>query len=169
MKLEIDLHQLLQDEYGSSESLSESVHRQIVEQLSATLKEGIDKRVNAEIATLINERIKSVVETQMPSLVEQLMNAEYHQVDRWGETSKETTTVRKELVKAIQGEMQYKPKQYKSDQNAFTRAVDGAVEEHLKIFKKDFDTKIVELFQKEAFDYAVNKMAERLGLPQVKK
>ncbi|MDE1971365.1 MAG: hypothetical protein KGI50_07370 [Patescibacteria group bacterium] len=169
MKIEIDLKDMLGDEYGNSESLAESVHRQVVDKLATTLKEGIENKINAEISILIQQQIKDVVSTQMPSLVDQLLNAEYRQVDRWGTVQKENTTVRKELVKAIQDQMQYSPKSYNSEKNIFTKSVDEAVAEHVKQFKKAYDATIIELLHKEAFEYAVNKMSEKLGLSVAKR
>ncbi|MBX9686373.1 MAG: hypothetical protein K2X27_06695 [Candidatus Obscuribacterales bacterium] len=169
MKIEIDLQEILRDEYGDKESLAESIHRQITETLTANLKKGIEERINSEIATLINEQIKAVVANQMPSLAEDLMNAEYLEVDKWGDQGREKTTVRKELVKEIHKQMTYKPDQYSSNRNTFTKAVDAAVEEHVKGFKKAYDQAMVELFQKEAFEYAVNKMSEKLGLTVAKR
>lgn len=164
MKFEVDLSEVLRDEYGNGESLQESVRRQVVEKLTAQVSEGISAQIKAEVARVLSEELQAAVKEKMPSLLNELMDAEYNIVNNWGEVTKEKTTFRKELVKAITGQMVYKKQSSSYDNNNFTKAIDAVIAENVRAMQKDFDAKVIELFQKEAFTYAMNKMAEKLQI-----
>lgn len=162
MKIEIDLNEILGDEYGT-ETLQESVRRQVVEKLIATTKEGISKKIDHEIATLIEDQIKGVVVTQMPAIVDDLMNMKYTPVNRYGQVSDETT-FRDEMLKSIVAQMDYKPSRYDSEKNVFTRAVDDVVRKHVDTFQSAFNKQIDAQFISEAMAFATKKLSERLGV-----
>ncbi len=161
MKFEIDLNDILGDESGA-ETLTESVRRQVIEKLTVEVSKGIRARIDAEVARVLSEELQAAVKTQMPALLDDLLNTEYRPVDRWGESTKEATTFRKELVKVVNSQMEYKKTNYASDRNVFTCAVDAVVAENVKAMQKDFDKRVIEMFQKEAFDYAMKAMAVKL-------
>lgn len=162
MKIEIDLNDILGDEQGA-ETLQESVRRQVVQKMTETIKSGVGKRVDAEIGTIINDEIKSVISAQMPSLLNGLMEAEYTIVGTYGSRG-ETTTVRDQLVKMVTSQMTYIPKNYNSEKNAFTAAVDAVVSDRVGTFKADFDKTVDSKFIAEAMAYATKKLAERLNV-----
>lgn len=163
MKIEIDLNDILGDEYGS-ETLQESVRRQVIDNLTNVIKNGVGKKVEYEVAELINSEVRSAVAEKMPSLVDEILTTEYVTVDRYGNRSKDSTTVRKEIVSSVTEQMVYNKGNYSSDKNAFTRAVDEAVEAHVKEFKTQFNKLVDETFCAEAMNYAQKKLAERLGI-----
>lgn len=163
MKIEIDLNDILGDEYGS-ETLQESVRRQVIDNLTKTLEIGVGKKIDTEINALINEEIKTAITAKMPEIFDDLLNAEYNVVDRYGDRQKEKTTIRKELVKIISEQMVYSKKSYDSDKNVFTRAVDKCLEEHLSAFRSEFNRQIDTQFVAEAMAFATKKMQERLGV-----
>ena len=162
MKFEINLQELLTDEYGNMETLSESVRRQVVTTLTTKVSEGIRSQIDAEVSRVLSEELHAAVKEKMPALLEDLMNAEYKTVDQWGHKAKETTTFRKELVNTITSQMNYKKASYDSDKNAFTRAVDAVISENVREMQKEFDKQIIQIFQKEAFEYAMKSMAAKL-------
>lgn len=164
MKFEIDLNDLLADEYGGVETLADSVRRQVIEKLTAKVSTGVQAQINTEVSRVLSEELQSAVKHKMPELLNDLLTAEYRPIDRWGERVKESTTFRKELVKEITSQMVYKKTQYSSDRNTFTNAVDSVISESVKGMQQDFDKKIIEMFQKEAFDYATKQMAKKLGV-----
>jgi hypothetical protein len=53
MKIEIDLNDILGDEWGT-ETLADSVRRQVVEKLTQTVKEGVAKKIDHEVSRVIN-------------------------------------------------------------------------------------------------------------------
>ncbi len=57
MKIEIDLNEILSDEYGS-ESLNDSIRRQVIDKLHNDVKAGIGKKIDTEISLAINSEIK---------------------------------------------------------------------------------------------------------------
>lgn len=163
MKIEIDLNDILGDEEGPSETLQESVKRQVIAKLTERVSTGIEKQINDAVAQTISESLKAAVAEQMPALINDLMTASFRPVDQWG-NSKEKTTFREQLVASIHAQMTYKKTTYDSDKNAFTLAVDACCKENMVIFRKQFDAQVNEMFAKEAFDYAVKKMSEKLGV-----
>ena len=163
MKIEIDLKDVLTEEFGDNASLAEIIKEQIIKGLTATLNEGIKNKINEEIGKLIDSEIKSVVSSQMPSLLNELIDKEYTVVTSWGER-KETTTLRNNLLKTLTEQMVYRQERYESDKNYFTKSIDAIFSAKMDEFKKSFDTKVNEVFCKEAMDYAVSKLSAKLGL-----
>ena len=162
MKLEIDLNEILSNEYGGVDTLAEGVRKDVTAKLTAMVAEGIQAQIKKEVAKVLSEELQAAVKEQMPALLQDLMNAEYRSVDRYGDRAKEMTTFRQELVKTITEQMHYKKGSYSSDKNAFTKAVDEVVSENIKLMQQSFDEQIIEIFQKEAFEYAMKEMAKKL-------
>ena len=163
MKIELDLEDILIGEFGDKQSLAETIKDGIVENLTKTLQKGITDRITTEISNVIDAEIKLVVAEQMPSLLTELIDKEYRVVDKWGE-HKETITIRNQLIKTLTDQMVYAPKNYNSDKNFFTRNVDVLVSESMDKFKKEYDSKVNEIFVKEALEYATNKLKKTLNL-----
>lgn len=165
MKIEIDLNDILggDEEYGS-ETLNESIRRQVVDKLTKTVSEGIGKRIDVELARVIDEQITTGLKDKLPALVDDILAAEYTPVDRYGHRSKETTNIRAEIVKTVTEQMVYKTGGYSSEKNAYTSAVDGLISKHVGEFKAAFDKQIDATFVREAMEYATKKLGERLGV-----
>lgn len=163
MKIEIDLNDILGDETGA-ESLADSVRRQIIDRLTNDVRKNIGAKVDAEVASEIQKCIKAQLEVVAPNFISELLDAEYICVDRWGDRSKGATTFRKEMIKAIHEEMKYKKGNYRSDNNAFTNAVDELVSTNVKDFQKDFTKMVNQAFVSETMDFAVKTIKEKLKL-----
>lgn len=158
MKLEIDLNDILGDEYGA-ETLQEAVKRQILEGVTRQVRKAIDD----EIGKVLNQELANAVKEQIPGIVNDLINTEYTPVERWGST-KPPTTFRKELLRVLMEEMVYKKSGSSYDRNYFTNAVDEVIKSETKEFQKQFNSIVTEQFTKDAFEYAVGKLKERIGL-----
>jgi len=163
MKIEIDLKDILGDEYGDMESLAQSIERQLTDTIEANLSKGIQKKIDSEVVEIISTKVKEAADKFIPTLMDELVDKEYQPVDRYGDRSS-PTTMRKQLLKTLTGEMVYKKCNYDSDKNFFTRNIDSIVGEQMKEFKKDFDNKVDEVFTKEAFEYAFIKMQQKLKM-----
>lgn len=164
MKIEIDLNDIMSDpEYGA-ETLNESIRRQVIDNVTRTIKDGIGKHIDTEVARIIDEQIVVGLKDKLPGLVDDILTAEYTPVDRYGSPKKETTNLRAEIVKTVTEQMVYAPKDRynSSDKNAFTSAVDGLISKHVDQFKSSFDKTVDQKFVQEAMDYATKKLAERL-------
>ncbi|MBO1362071.1 hypothetical protein J2D73_20015 [Acetobacter sacchari] len=165
MKIEIDLNEILRDEYGDAETMAESIHRQIVETVAKSAKEGVKKKIDEEVSAAIQSGLAVAVKEQMPALMDDLLNATYTPVDTYGRRS-EPTTMRDQLIKTLTENMVYRTGRYDSDKNAFAKAVDSIIEAQMKEFKKEFDSKIDANFRREALTYATNSLLAKLGIPQ---
>lgn len=162
-KIEIDLNDILGDEYGT-ESLQESVRRQVVDKVTSLVSETTAKRINDEIAKVMDEEIRKAVQIQMPAIVNDLVSQEYTPLDRYGSKG-QPTTFRAELVKAVLEQMVYKKTQYSSDENVFTKAVNSIVNEKVNEFKKDFLEKINSNFVADTMKYALDTLRNKLDIP----
>jgi len=164
MKIEIDLNEILGNEFGT-ESLNESITRQVIENITKKIQGGIEKEVSMSISNYINSEIKRIFKDYAPTIVDDLLSYEYTRVDRFGQKAGEPTTFKKELVNTLMEQMVYRKNQnYQDDRNYFTKAVDNLVVEQLKTFKQDFDKSVNENFAKDALDYATEKLKKKLGL-----
>ena len=166
MKIEIDLDDVFRDEDGyPDESTQDSIRRQVLARLTTDYKERLFKRFDDELAAMMQAQIQEVMNSQMPSLVDDIMNAEFTPVSNYGQRS-EPTTFRAQVVKAIGANLVYAPKNYQSEENAFTSAVRNVVKEQIAAFEKSFKEQIDDKFKKDAIAFAVEKLRERLGLPK---
>lgn len=163
MKITIDLAEVLNDEFGNTENLAESIKQQLVCTLQKELSKGIQERINSEVGKLIDEQIKEVVKNQLPALLNDLMDKEYEVVDRWGSRSCKTT-LRASLLKNLSENMEYKPQRYDSEKNVFTRSADELVKSLVGTFQSEYNKKVDEMFAKEVMDIAVAKIQQKLGL-----
>lgn len=164
MKIEIDLKDILQDDDYGSETMQESIRRQVVENIQASLAKGISKKIDEEIAKAIDEQIKKSLDEIRPSLIAEILDAEYVSVDRYGDRSKEPTTFRKQLIKAVNENMVYKKGNYHNNSNPFTIAVDEVLAIQAKEFQKQFNLIIDSNYVTETKAYAVKVLKEKLGL-----
>ncbi len=164
MKIEIDLNDILGDEYGV-ESLQDSVRRQVVDKLQKIIQDGVGKQIDHAVAIMINENIKSFAKDKLPDLIDNLFEHTYTPVGKFGDKDK-PTTLRQELLKTITDQFQYEKKNdyYSDKKNIFTKAVDDCVQTHVEQFKKEFISKVDGKFVAEAMDFATNKLKERLKI-----
>jgi hypothetical protein len=162
MKFEIDLNDILSDEFGA-ETLQESIKRQVVDNITKKISEGVLKRIDNEVNMQITSIINEAIADKMPAIVDDIMNCEYSPVDRYG-TRKDKTTFRKELVNTIAAECVYKNTSYNSDKNTFTKAVDNVVTEQMKLIEQNYKKEVDEAIGKKAFDLAIDTLKKKLGL-----
>lgn len=163
MKIEIDLKDILHDEEFGSETMAESIKRQVVDNIQKTLSKGITNKINEEVSNAIDEQIKKSLDEIRPNLIAEILDKEYVCVDRYG-SRKEPTTFRNQLIKVVHEEMVYKKSNYSSDKNVFTKAVDGVLETQVLAFKKQFDEIITKEYVAETKAYAAKVLKEKLGL-----
>lgn len=163
MKIEIDLKDILQDDDYGSETMQESIRRQVVDKITKSFSDGISRRIDLEVSKAIDEQIKKALDEIRPSLITEILDAEYVSVDYYGNRSKDPTTFRKQLTKAVNENMVYKQTSYNSEKNAFTRGVDEVIASQIGVFKKQFDEIINKQYIEETKTYAVKVLKEKLG------
>lgn len=164
MKIEIDLENIFRDEEGNpEESLEESIRRQVVSRLSEDYRKRLFDRFDIELGTIMRTQIESVMADRMPRFVDDILDAEYVPVTHYGER-KQATTFRAEIIESIAKNLKYEPKNYSSDENAFTRAVKSVVEAKTKTIKDELTAQIDTKFKQDAIAFAVKQLSDRLGL-----
>lgn len=164
MKIEIDLKDILQDDDYGSETMQESIRRQVVEKIEANLAKGISKRIDEEVSKAIDEQIKKSLDEIRPNLISEILDAEYISVDIYGNRAKEPTTFRAQLIKCVHEQMVYKKEYYSNDKNAFTRAVDEVLETQAKAFEAQFKKLVDDNYIAQTKAYAVKVLKEKLGI-----
>lgn len=164
MKIEIDLENIFRDEDGfPEEGLEESIRRQVVSRLTEDYRKRLFQRFDQELGDIMREQIGKVMEEQMPAFVDDILNAKYRPVGRYGDRGEETT-FRDEIIKSVTEEMQYRPQDYSHKENAFTKAVKSIVELKTNEIKKHLTEQVDTKFKTDAIAYAVRQLSERLGL-----
>ena len=164
MKIEIDLENVFRDEDGCpEESLEESVRRQVISRLTEDYRKKLFDRFDLELGKIMRDQIETVMADRMPGFVDDILDAEYIPVTRYGERQP-VTTFRAEIIEAIAKNLKYEPKNYSSDENAFTRAVKSVVEAKTSEIKKGLIEEIDTKFRADAIGFAVQQLSERLGL-----
>lgn len=166
MKIEIDLKDILHDEYGdAAETMAQSIRRQVVEALVKSTAEGVQRQIKEQTSRVIDETLAAALREKLPGLISDMLETEYQPVDTYGRRGS-PTTLRGEIVRSVTEQMVYKPGRYDSDKNAFTKTVDGAVADKLDTFRKEWTKQVDAQFVAHALAYATEKMRERLGLPK---
>jgi hypothetical protein len=163
VKIEIDLNDIFRDDEGPDESLEESVRRQVLDKLSGDLRKRLFERLDVELAAVMKEQVSAVVTEQMPDLINGIMNVTYTPVSSYGVRG-EPTTFRDEIIKSIGANMKYEPKNYSSDENAFTRAVKSIVDVKTNEIKKELLGQVDAKFRQDAMSFAVTELSKMLGL-----
>ena len=172
VQIEIDLDDILYDvrEYGERvpiETTTDCVKRQlkskIVEEIKSQYLAEFKKILFNELLSDIKCQCLHEAKTKIPELLEQALTAKYETKDRWGGKGQETSFM-EEFVKELQNQMVYKKCSYDSDKNTYTKLVDNTVNELTKQWKADFDKYIKEEVIKEAYDYAIQKIAKAFNV-----
>jgi hypothetical protein len=168
MEITVNLNDVLCDENGNpDESPQDLIRRMVVAELVSKCHKGLVQQVNEEVLNAVRAEIRQIMQEKATSITEDLMNAEFTPVDRYGQSAS-PTTFKNELTKAIVSECAFKPHSPSSfaNENAFTKAVKSLIKEQLDAFKSEFSATVDTSFRKDAMAFAVEKLRERLGLPK---
>jgi len=164
MKIEIDLNNIFRDEDGNpDETLEESIRRQVTDKLSGDLRKRLFDRMDVELSKIMRDQISAVMTEKMPSLIDDILNVTYVPISQYGQRA-DPTTFRDEIIKSIAANMTYAPKNYSSDENAFTRAVKSVVEKQTSALQTALLAQIDAKFKDDAIKFAVSELSKRLGL-----
>jgi hypothetical protein len=160
MKIEINLSDVYNEETGEVDgSIKDLIIDEVSRVISLRIEKSISNRIIETVDKVIKEKVNSFMETEIPNL----MNYEFQPTSSYGAT-KEKTTVKNQILNALQSACTYEKKQYNSDCSTFTKAMLDIVSEQMKVYKPKFDKEINAIFVQEALDYAQAKLKERLGL-----
>ena len=165
MKIEIDLNDILGDEYGT-ETIQESVKRQVVEKLKSGIEQRVIKEIELEVSRKIDQEISKVLESKIPGLFDNLLEEEFTPVGRYGDREK-PTTIRKRFTEKLIEECKYEKNGnsgYTDNRNYFSKAVDSLVQSKVDDFKKEFNSLVDSKFKEDSLKYAVTKLKEAVGL-----
>jgi hypothetical protein len=164
MEIKINLNDVFRDEDGApEETMEESIRRQIIDKLTGDMRKRLFDRVDEALAMVLQSEVAKAIEGKMPDLIDDILNVTYTPVTRYGDRGA-PTTFRSEIVKAIGENLKYEPRNYSSEENAFTRAVKSIVELKAREIQKAITEQVDTKFKEDAIKFAVSKLSERLGL-----
>lgn len=164
MKIQVDLAQIFTDEDGApTESMEEAIRRQIIDRLTGDMRKRLTQQVDTALAAVMEAEIGKVIADKMPTIVDDIMDATYTPVTSYGQRG-EPTNFRAEIIKAITQNLRYEPRNFSSDENAFTKAVKSIVEKKTAEIQKAITEQVDVKFKEDAITFAVKKLSERLGL-----
>lgn len=165
MKVEIDLKDILQDDDYGSETLQESIRRQVVDSIKQTFVAGIAKKINDEVDQAIETEIKAALKERIPNLIDNIMDIRYTPISSYGVVAQETS-LRETIHAALVKQLTYQERCSSYDKNAFSKAVDETVSAFVRPFQKEFNKVVDEMLVKEYFQIAEMKIKEKLGMKQ---
>jgi hypothetical protein len=165
ISIEISLENVFTDENGyPSESVEESIRRQVVQEITRTCKGKIDSEIVNVVHSTVTKLIDDAVAEKVPGMIEMLLNERYTPMTSWGEKHA-PTSVREELIKRFRDEFQYtKPDRYGNHtRTKFSDAVDKFVQEKLSEFKKEFNETVGKEFNAQAMKYVAEMVAKKFA------
>lgn len=165
MKIQIDLNDILTDEYGPTENLAQSIHRQVVDEIKNEIGKGINKQIKDDLSIIINDLITSEVTKLMPAFITELMDAEYERRGRYGE-KEGVTSFRKEMIKTINEQMVYKPEKdryYSDRENVFTKAIKSIIQEETNKFQAEFNSVVNKEFTSNTVALVTTELKKKFG------
>ena len=165
ISIEISLENVFTDENGyPSESVEESIRRQVVQEITRTCKSKIDSEIVNVVHSTVTKLIDDAVAEKVPGMIEMLLNEQYTPTTSWGEKHA-PTSVREELIKRFRDEFQYtKTDRYGNRTSTkFTQAVDSFIQEKLSEFKKEFNETVGKEFNAQAMKYVAEVVAKKFA------
>jgi uncharacterized protein YqgV (UPF0045/DUF77 family) len=161
MKIEVDLTGIFNEETGE---VVESVREAIIQEAVDHIYNKIDNRVDKALDGLLNKGIIERLHDHLDALIRVLMDYEFQQTNRYGDTEGERMTVKNKILKYLGDVCVFKDRGYSSDNNVFTNAMKAIIEGQMKLYKPEFDKIANAMFAQEAMAYAQKKLQEKLGI-----
>ena len=162
MKIEIDLAEIFCESEDPCD-LNDAIRAEVVRSLTKTMGERLTRTIEQETRVVINAELQAAVTQRMPEIVDSIIDAPFVPVGKWGSAEK-PTTFREALAKEILSQMVYKKTTYPSDANAFTKAIDGVLDENLKAFKVEMKKQVDAQYAQEVLASATEALRSKLGL-----
>lgn len=159
MKIEIDLKDVLQDEYGDTENIANSIIRQVSNELIRNYGKEVRKSIDEQISSLVKEQIKLSIE----KAINDGLSLEYEVFDNYG-SSKGKTTLIEQIRSAVRNASTYKNGAYSSGRNPFTETVNKIVSDLAKESQSEVIKTIDVHFKKKVLDDAVKHIKDTLKL-----
>lgn len=162
MKIDLDLDEILDE----GENVDDSIKERIIQTITNRIYAKIERDVSNIVDKLVHTGAKEKIESWLAEAIPNLMDYEFEETGCYGNKVGKKTTVRDRILQALQYECVYKEARsgYSSDNNAFTTAMKNIISTQLKEYYPKFDKEINAMFVKEALEYAVKKVQEKLGI-----
>lgn len=162
MKIDIDLSEIFVDGDEGGD-VNQSIKDIIIDTVCSKIYARINKEITDKVSAILEKGITEKLNAYLSNLIPMLMEYEFQETAMYG-ASKEKTTVKNRILKTLETQCIFKEGRYDSENNAFTKAMRGIIENQMKAYKPEFDKQLNALFIKEAMDYAVTAVKKKLGI-----
>lgn len=172
VSIEIDLDDILYErtydgDYEQIETIKESVERQlkqgIIEEIKKSYLKDFKDQLFHDVMSEIKTEYLTLAKTKVPEMLEDALTRKYERVDRWGSKYEESSFL-DQFVSELNKQLKYEKTSYSSDKNMFTKLVDQSIEQLTRDWKSDFDKHIKDQVLKDAYTYALDKVAKAFNV-----
>lgn len=161
MKFEINLQDLFDPGEGATQS---AIRNAVVDNLSNQIGRRIDREIEETLNEKLGQLIHEKVDAALDKVIPELLDYEFTETTSWGET-KGTYTVRNRILKEFEKAVVYQPKRnFSSDKNKFTQALDEVIEGKVKEFRSEWHKTIDGAFLNKCVEYARENLERKLNI-----
>ena len=155
MQITINTADILGDETTIRDEVIDQVSKALISEMRHRADKLITETFEKALVGTIREKVKEIVEVHL--------DAPFIPKDEYGRHQEETT-VRNQLAKVLRQECTFKSQNYRSDMNAFSKAVMETVEKEVSQFKKEFNSMVSTTLIQQCMTEAAAKLKAACGI-----
>ena len=160
MQITINTADILGDE--------ETIRDEVINQISEALTTSMRKQANNALTRMLDENLNAVVKEKVSEVIDMHMETVFEDVDEYGRKGK-NDSLRNRIAGIIQSQCVFRKANYRSEENAFTQAIQSVVEKEVAKFKSEFNSLVTKSVIEQSMEMAVSKLKESLGIALPKK
>lgn len=140
-----------------------TIRDEVINQVSNALITSMRTQARDALKEMLEKNLADVVAQVTAEAIAITIDTKFTDCDSYGRVGKEAS-IRERIADYVQAQCTFKPSQYNSDMNHFSRVVKETVENEVKKFKTDFTSLVTQQVIKQNMDMAVTKLKESLGI-----
>lgn len=140
-----------------------TIRDEVINQVSQALITSMRTQARDALTTMLKKNLAEVVTQVTAEAIAMTMDTKFTDTDTYGRVGKEAS-IRERIADYVQAQCTFKPSQFNSDMNPFSRVVKETVEAEVKKFKADFTSLVTQQVIRQNMDMAVTKLKESLGI-----
>lgn len=159
MKIEIDMTEIFENEDGGD--IKMTVGDRVIENVTNRAWSDFERRFKERLDSTLTKMIEEKVSAKLDEVIPQMLEHEFTEITSWGSV-KEKWSVKGRILAAIEKTSQYNnSSSWDSDKNAFTKAINSIVSEHVKQFDKIIRDTINFRFRDECIKVAQERLKDQ--------
>lgn len=155
MQITINTADILGDESTIRDEIISQVSRGLLVSMKTQAKEALTVMLEQSLAEVVRETVTEAIAISL--------DTKFTDTDSYGRNGKESS-IRERIADYVQAQCTFKPSNYSSDMNPFSKAVKETVEKETAKFKTEFTSLVTREVIKLNMDMAVAKLKESLGI-----